>query len=131
MNKAILVARLVTDPAAKIAKTGNKMCSFRVAVDDNRGDNKHTDFLNVTTFGKTAENCERYLAKGRQVAIEGKIHTDSYENRDGKKVYTTEIWASSVEFIGGNGGNSAPKKEADVTPPPGFTELEESELLPF
>lgn len=118
---------MVTDPSVKVAKTGNKVCSFRIAVDDGFGDKKHTDFINVTCFGKQAETCERYLAKGRQVALEGKLHTDSYENKEGRKVYTTEVWATNVEFIGSKSdGNSAPQQ---TTIPQGFEETEDS--LPF
>ena len=127
MNKVILVARLVTDPSVKVAKTGNKVCSFRCAVDDGWGDNKHTDFFNVVCFGKTAENCEKFLAKGRQAAIEGKLHTDNYENKEGRKVYTTDVWASNVEFVGGRGHGSAPKQD-DV--PQGFESLDSDEV-PF
>ena len=128
MNKAILVARLVTEPNVKVGQTGTKVCTFRVAIDDNYKDNKHTDFLNVVCFNKQAENCERYLAKGRQVAVEGKIHTDSYENKDGKKVYTTEIYAERIEFIGG-GKASAPKQDDGI--PQGFEALDAEQGLPF
>ena len=130
MNKWIGIARLVTEPSVKVAQTGNKICSFRIAIDDGWGEKKHTDFLNVTCFGKQAENCEKYLAKGRQVAIEGKIHTDSYENKDGRKVYTTDIWANNVEFIGGKGesNTSAPKQ---TTIPQGFEAVDNSDGLPF
>lgn len=129
MNKAILVARLVTEPNVKVGQTGTKVCTFRVAIDDNYKDNKHTDFLNVVCFNKQAENCEKYLAKGRQVAVEGKIHTDSYENKEGRKVYTTDVWASNVEFVGGRGGqSSAPKQDDGV--PQGFEALD-SDDVPF
>ena len=129
MNKAILVARLVTEPNVKVGQSGTKVCTFRVAIDDNYKDNKHTDFLNVVCFNKQAENCEKYLAKGRQVAVEGKIHTDSYENKDGKKVYTTEIYAERIEFIGGGGKTSAPKQDDGI--PKGFEELDPDAGLPF
>lgn len=129
MNKAILVARMVTEPSVKVSQSGNKVCSFRVACDDGFGDRKHTDFLNVVCFGKTAENCEKYLAKGRQVAVEGKIHTDSYENKEGRKVYTTEIYANNVEFIGGKGdGQTSAPVQTEI--PQGF-EAVADEGLPF
>lgn len=126
MNKVILVARMVTDPNVKVGQSGTKVCTFRVAVDDGWGEKKHTDFINVVSFGKQAEVCEKYLAKGRQVAVEGKIHTDSYENKEGRKVYTTEIYADRIEFVGGR-GDSAPKQEEA---PAGFEALDPSSV-PF
>ena len=132
MNKVVIVGRMVADPSVKVSQNGNKVCTMRVAVDDGWGDKKHTDFLHIVAFGKTAENCEKYLAKGRQVAVEGKIHTDSYEAKDGRKVYTTDIYANTVEFVGGkddSGQRSAPKRDYDV--PDGFEEAFGDEDLPF
>ena len=63
--------------------------------------NEKTSFIPIVVFGKQAENCDRYLAKGRKVAVNGRIQTGSYE-KDGRTVYTTEVIANKVEFLGGS-----------------------------
>lgn len=101
MNNVSLIGRLVKEPEVKYT-TGNEpmaVCKFTVAIDDGYGEKKRTNFIPVTVFGKQAENCEKFLGKGRQVGVTGKIQTGSYE-KDGRKVYTTDVIASNVEFIG-------------------------------
>jgi len=101
MNSVVLIGRLTKDP--EVRYTGDQMAvaSFTVAIDrPPRADKeKVTDFPRVTVFGKQAENCERFLKKGRLVAIEGRIQTGSYTNKDGQKVYTTDVVANRVEFL--------------------------------
>jgi len=101
MNSVVLIGRLTKDP--EVRYTGDQMAvaSFTVAIDrPQRADKeKVTDFPRVTVFGKQAENCERFLKKGRLVGIEGKIQTGSYTNKDGQKVYTTDVVANRVEFL--------------------------------
>jgi len=101
MNSVVLIGRLTKDP--EVRYTGDQMAvaSFTVAIDrPQRADKeKVTDFPRVTVFGKQAENCERFLKKGRLVAIEGRIQTGSYNNKDGQKVYTTDVVANRVEFL--------------------------------
>lgn len=91
--------------------SGSQMaiCKFTLAV-DRMGKDKGTDFPRVTVFGKQAETCEKYLAKGRQVGITGRIQTGSYEKSDGTKVYTTDVIADRVDFLGG--GERAEKQES-------------------
>lgn len=101
MNSVVLIGRLTKDP--EVRYTGDQMAvaSFTVAIDrPQRSDKeKQTDFPRVTVFGKQAENCERFLKKGRLVAVEGRIQTGSYTNKDGQKVYTTDVVANRVEFL--------------------------------
>ena len=101
MNSVVLIGRLTKDP--EVRYTGDQMAvaSFTVAIDlPQRADKeKVTDFPRVTVFGKQAENCERFLKKGRLVAVEGRIQTGSYNNKDGQKVYTTDVVANRVEFL--------------------------------
>jgi single-strand DNA-binding protein len=77
------------------------VASFTLAIDRPvaAGREKQADFPRVTVFGKQAETCERYLAKGRQVAVQGRIRTGSYKNKEGVTVYTTEVVADRVEFL--------------------------------
>ena len=77
------------------------VCTFTVAIDRpvRAGAEKQTDFPRVTVFGKQAENCERFLAKGRLVGVQGRLQTGSYTNKDGATVYTTDVVADRVEFL--------------------------------
>ena len=124
MNKAILMGRLTRDPEIRYTQGDNPMCIARytLAVDRrfnrNAGnDGNNADFIPCVCFGKTAEFVEKYLKKGTKMAVTGRIQTGSYTNRDGVKVYTTEVVVEDQEFAesknasgngsyGGNGGNS-------------------------
>lgn len=111
MNEVVLIGRLVRDPEIRYTSSQMAVCTFTLAVDRpfsrNRQDNAPTaDFIRITVFDRQAENCSRYLAKGRQAAVQGRIQTGSYINKDGQKVYTTDVVANRVEFIGGNGGGA-------------------------
>lgn len=100
---------------------------FTMAIDDGYGEKKRTNFIPVTVFGKQAENCERFLDKGRLVAVTGKIQTGSYE-KDGMKVYTTDVIADRVDFIdwGKKQTNSQPSTNDT---PSGFSAIDEE--IPF
>lgn len=109
MNKAILVARLVRDPEVKALNNGTTVAKFTVAVDrrfKNKEGNKEADFIPVVTFGKTAEFVAEYVKKGNMVSVSGRITTGSYE-KDGRKIYTTEITADEVNSIGSKKDNHA------------------------
>lgn len=108
MNSVILIGRLTRDPEVRYTSSQMAVCHFTIAVDRPRSQNRDqsADFLRITVFGKQAENCGRYLAKGRQVGVQGRIQTGSYKNRDGQTIYTTDVIANSVEFLGG-GQNGA------------------------
>ena len=115
MNNVILIGRLTKDPTLKYAGA-TAMCSFTLAVDRNLSREKKmemeqqgkptADFINIISFGKTAELVANYLSKGRQVALQGRIQTSSYEGQDGKRVYRTDVVADKVEFIGENNKNN-------------------------
>ncbi len=102
MNSVILIGRLTRDPEVRYtASTQMAVASFTVAIDRpvRAGGEKQTDFPRVTVFGKQAENCEKYLAKGRLVGVQGRLQTGSYQNKDGVTVYTTDVVADRVEFL--------------------------------
>ena len=105
MNSVILIGNLTRDPELRYSTGMNQtaVCRFTVAVNDGYGDKQRTSFIPIVVFGKQAENCDRYLAKGRKVAVEGRIQTGSYTNKEGNKVYTTDVIANHVEFLGGGG----------------------------
>jgi len=139
MNNVVLIGRLTKDPELRyIPQSETAVASFTLAVDRPLSKEKAADFIRIVTFGKTAELCEKYLAKGRQVGISGRIQTGSYKDKDGKTVYTTEVYADRVEFLGGgdrNGGEGGsfdrPQKEAPSIPE-GFQALDEDDDdIPF
>ena len=103
MNSVILVGRLTRDPEVRYTSdTQRAIANFSIAIDRGKGrDGKDlgTDFPNIVCYGKTAELVEKYVGKGMQVGIQGRLQTRSYENRDGKKVYVTEVIADRVEFL--------------------------------
>ena len=120
MNKVILMGRLTRDPDIRYTQGDNSMCIARytLAVDRrfsrNNNDGNNADFIPCVVFGKSAEFTEKYLKKGTKMTIVGRIQTGSYTNKDGVKVYTTEVVIEEQEFAesknassGGNynGGN--------------------------
>ena len=119
MNKVILIGRLTRDPELRYTSSNVATCTFSIAVDrtfTNQNGEREADFINIVVWRKQAENCKNYLTKGSQVAVEGRIQTRNYDDKDGKKVYVTEVVADNVQFLGakGNGGNCA--SNDDTTP---------------
>lgn len=103
MNKCIFVGRLVRDPEVRYTAGENAtaIARFSLAVDrrfKKDGDTQTADFPNCVAFGKTAEFVEKYFHKGTKVALEGRLQTGSYNNKEGQKVYTTDIVVENVEF---------------------------------
>lgn len=96
MNSVILIGNLTRDPDFREGSTS--VCKFSIAVSDGYGDKEQTSYPNIVVFGKSAENCARYLSKGRKVGVQGRLQTGSYE-KDGQKHYTTEVIANKVEFL--------------------------------
>ena len=148
MNSVVLIGRLTRDPELRYT-SGSQMAvaTFTIAIDRpvRAGGEKQTDFPRVTVFGKQAENCEKYLAKGRLVGVQGRLQTGSYTNKDGATVYTTDVVADRVEFLewgdrpqGGSqggfargasqGGYGQRSKDDDVAPA-GFSAIDED--IPF
>ena len=95
MNNVTLIGRLTRDPE-RTDRSNTIICNFSIAVDRPK---EGADFIRITVFGKQAENCSQYLAKGRQVAVQGHIQTGSYQ-KDGKTIYTTDVIGDHVKFLG-------------------------------
>lgn len=143
MNNVILIGRLTRDPELTYLQNEKQTAKarFNLAVDrpGQTGRDKVADFIPIIVFGKQAENCNQYLGKGSLVAVNGRIQTGSYKNRDGQTVYTTDVFANNVEFLGTkiSGGNQAQAKEQPQnTPQPaeppiadGYEAIEED--IPF
>lgn len=111
MNKVILMGRLTRDPEVRYSTGENSLAIARytLAVDRRRrGDGEsEADFINCVVFGRGAEFAEKYLLKGRRICISGRIQTGSYTNREGQKVYTTEVVVEEQEFADSKPGTSA------------------------
>lgn len=122
MNNVILIGRLARDPELSYTpSTQTAACRLTLAVDrpkrngDAQGADyvRTADFIRITVWGKQAETCDRYLSKGRQIAVMGRIQTGSYKDKDGKTVYTTDVVAERVEFLGGNQQQDRPQVNTD------------------
>ena len=98
INNCSLIGRLVREPDVRTTQSGTTVARFSIAIDSGFGDNKRTDFPSIVCFGKTAEICDKYLSKGSQVGVTGRLQTGSYE-KDGTKFYTTDVIADRVEFL--------------------------------
>ena len=116
-NKVTLVGRLVRDPELRYTPSGKAVANFTIAVDrgfkDKETGESNTDFIKITTWDKQAENVGNMLKKGRLVLVDGSIRTGSYE-KDGQKIYTTDIQASRVIFLdrGDKTGESSLRADA-------------------
>ena len=142
MNSVVLIGRLTRDPELRYVPNSElAVATFSLAIDrpTREGKEKQTDFPRITVFGRQAENCEKFLEKGRLVAVQGRIQTGSYENKDGTKIYTTDVIANNVEFLDwgdkkGSGESrdtrdtKANKPETGV--PDGFQALDDDDI-PF
>lgn len=111
MNKVILMGRLTRDPEVRYTQGDNQMAIARytLAVDRrfNRGNDENTaDFISCVAFGKSGEFAEKYLRKGTKIAVSGRIQTGSYTNKDGVKVYTTDVVVEDQEFAESKNNNS-------------------------
>lgn len=128
MNQVMLIGRLTKDPDARYTSGTDPMCilNFTLAISrpfkkgrqrDEKGD---VDFVRCIVFGKPAESCLRFIHKGSKVAVNGRIQSGSYKNKNGDTVFTTDVVCNAVEFLtydepkaGGNAGSSAPSEDFD------------------
>ena len=109
VNKVILIGNLGADPETRTAGTGTVVGNLRIAtterVKDREGNwNEQTEWHRVVCFGKTAENVAKFLSKGRQVYVEGRLRTNKWQDRDGNDRWTTEVIANQIRFLGSRDG---------------------------
>ncbi len=135
VNKVILVGRLGADPEIRYTAEGQPVATFRIATNEtwvkNGERQEHTEWHRIVAFGRLAEICGEYLSKGRQVYIEGRLRTRSFEDREGTRRYVTEVIANDMRMLDGrreslDSGVSSPgpREESLPEPPP-------DEDLPF
>lgn len=138
MNKVILMGRLTRDPEVRYTQGDNAMAIARysLAVDRRfkRDGEPDADFINCVAFGKAGEFAEKYLKKGTKIAVVGRIQTGSYTNKDGQKVYTTDVVVEEQEFAESkNSGSSDNNQSAPANKDMGFMNIPDGidEELPF
>lgn len=137
MNRCVLIGNLTKDPELRSTPTGKSVCTFSLAVSrrfSNQNGEREADFFNIVVWNKPAENAAKYLRKGSQAGVAGRIQIRSYDGNDGTKKYITEIIADEVQFLrssnsGSQDGNSynAPSSNAKD----GSQMLEINEDMPF
>ena len=139
INKVILIGRLGADPEVKTVGSGQQVARLSVATSENWTDKEgqkqeRTEWHRIVVWGKLAELCGRFLAKGRQVYVEGRLQTRSWEDQQGAKKYTTEIVANTVQFLSSGQASQGANQSSDnysnqeFGPEPSF---DSSEEIPF
>jgi single-strand DNA-binding protein len=125
VNKVILIGNLGRDPELRYTPGGQPVASFSVATNERWNDRdgkpqERTEWHRIVVWGKQAENCANYLAKGRPVYIEGRLQTREWEDKEGQKRQTTEVVAQTVQFLGPRegGGREAPGRSAGAPSAP-------------
>lgn len=102
INKAVLVGRLVRDPEYRTTPSGVQVATFTLAVNrtfTNQQGEREADYINCVVFRKTAENVNQYLSKGKLAGVDGRLQSRSYDNKEGQKVYVTEVVCDNVQFL--------------------------------
>ena len=125
VNKVILVGNLGRDPELRYTQGGQAVANFSLATSESFSKkdgtrDERTEWHRIVVWGRTAENCSQYLAKGRTVYIEGRLQTCEWENKEGQKQRTTEVVAQTVQFLGGKGGDGGGARSGGASnePPP-------------
>lgn len=111
LNRAVLVGRLTKDPELRSTPNGVNVGTFTLAVNrtfTNAQGEREADFINVVVFKKQAENVKNYLSKGSLAGVDGRLQTRNYENKDGQRVFVTEVVAESVQFLEPKNNNQQP-----------------------
>lgn len=136
MNKVQIIGNLVRDPETRTTQSGITVCSFTVAVNRRRreGHEPEADFFRVSAWRQLGENCQKYLAKGRKVAVSGSVSVSAYKDSSGQARAQLEVTADDVEFLTPKGEAAAqyepPTPNAVTSAPSGYVEVDEDEL-PF
>ena len=129
MNKLILIGNLTRDPEKRQTQDGRSVCNFTLAVNNRTSrDHPEADYFRVTTWDQTADNCAKFLAKGRKAYVEGPVHLEQYTDRDGVIRYNLKVDARAVEFL-------TPRSDAAPSAPAvderGFVQVPDDEVPEF
>lgn len=107
INSVVLAGNLTKDPDLRETKTGTKVCGMRMATNHKRGKNEETLFMDVTVWGPQAEICERYLKKGRNIAVKGRLKMEEYTDKDDIRRQSVSVVADDVQFGPNASGNNS------------------------
>lgn len=100
MNKVQLIGRLTKDPELRYTNSNTPVARYTIAINTGYGEKQQTDYINITTWGKSGEFVSNYFKKGQAIAIVGRLKNNNYEDKDGNKKYTIEVITEDIEFIG-------------------------------
>lgn len=135
MNKVMLMGRLVRDPDVKYTQGTTSIARYTLAVERRfkRDGDSNADFINCVAFGKAAEFAEKYYKKGTKIIISGRIQTGSYTNKDGQKVYTTDVVVEEQEFAESKSSNQQNSSGSSVSSGDSFMNIPDGidEHVPF
>ena len=138
LNCVTLIGRLVADVELRTTNSGKSVATFRIAVDRSytKDGNREADFITIVAFGSTADFVSKWFSKGSMIAVQGRIQTRNYEDKDGNKRTAFEVVAKEVSFCGGKNDNAPAQTAAPATPtytpaPDDFEEISDDEDLPF
>ena len=127
MNKFVAVGRTTKDCELRATSTGKQVASFTLAVDrdfKNAQGERDADFIPCVVWGKLADVCEKYVTKGKQLAVAGRIQTRNYEDKNGQRRYITEVIVSDLQLLGS-------RQDAQQPQEPEYTDVDNSDELPF
>ena len=133
MNNLTIIGRLTKDPEARTTPSGATVCSFTVAVNRRKTQSNQqpeADYFRVSAWNKLAENCEKYLAKGRKVSVLGSVSVSTYQSQDGKTYASMNVMANEIEFLSSR-SEGGTKEEAPATDEKSGMMVVESDDLPF
>lgn len=138
LNKAMIIGRLGQDPELRYTQSGSAVCNFNLATSEVWNDSsgkrqEKTEWHRIIVFGKQAENAAKYLKKGRQAYVEGRLQTRDWEDRDGNKRTTTEVIAQTVQFLdsGNSGGSGRDSGGSSAPPPDNYDQSFNDDNIPF
>jgi single-strand DNA-binding protein len=126
VNKVILVGNLGRDPEVRTSQGGMTIASLNIATTERRKDKdgnwgEHTEWHKVALFGKTADNAAKFLKKGRQVYVEGRLQTRKWQDKEGQDRYTTEVVADDLRFLGGGEGGGGGQRDRGASGGGGYS----------
>ena len=111
LNHCTFIGNLVRDPELRATQNGTSVCNFTIAAEDGWGDKKHTEFVNCVAWSKNAENLNSYQHKGNRLYVQGRMHTRTWDNKEGVKQYKTEVVADVIKFLDKKEDNRVPNDD--------------------
>lgn len=131
INKVVIMGRLTYEPELKVTPSGVSVIQFQVACERNyapQGEERKTDFIDVTAWRQTAEFISKYFRKGNMIAVEGSIQTENYTDRDGNKRKAVQVVANNVSFCGSKAESGTTSNPANSQPTPSYTQADNSDF---